>query len=58
MKSRTHGALFSRFDAPTTYCVSVGSCPFRVLKIPWKIGTRKSSIPMRTSVAKMITIVG
>jgi len=41
-----------------TYCVSVGSCPFSEAKIFTKMGTRKSSIPIRTSVAKMSTIVG
>ena len=58
MMRRTYGAVFSRFDALTTYCVSVGSWPLSCLKMPSKIGTRNSSMPMSTSVAKMSTIVG
>ncbi len=58
MMRRTYGALFSMCDALTTYRVSVGSWPLSVLKMPSKIGTRNMSMPMRTSVAKMSTIVG
>ena len=48
----------SRFDACMTYCVRVGSCPLSWAKIFTKIGTRNISIPIRTRVAKIITIVG
>ena len=46
------------FDALTTHCVSTGSSPPRSAKIFTKIGTRNMSIPIRTRVAKIRTIVG
>ncbi len=46
------------FDAFTTYWVSVGSWPPSCAKIFTKIGTRNISIPIRTRVAKISTIVG
>ena len=58
MMSSTYGLFFSRSDAVTTYCVSVGSWPPRLAKIFTKTGTRNMSIPQRTSVAKNSTIVG
>ena len=45
-------------EAVTTICVSIGRSPPSCAKIPTKIGTRKSSMPMRTSVANAITISG
>ena len=46
------------FEACTTHCVSVGSSPPSCAKIFTKTGTRKSSIPTSTRVAKISTIVG
>ena len=48
----------SRFEALTTYCVSAGNSPPSWPKIFTNTGTRKSSIPIRTSVAKTSTTVG
>ncbi len=48
----------STFDAFTTHCVSVGSSPPSWEKILTKTGTRNISIPIRTRVAKIRTIVG
>ena len=47
-----------KFEALTTHCVSVGSLPPRVRKTLLKNGTRKSSMPVSTRVAKIRTIVG
>ena len=49
---------FNRFDAFTTHCVSVGSWPPSCEKMLTKTGTRNISIPIRTRVAKIRTIVG
>ena len=46
------------FDPLTTICVSIGRSPPSWSKIPTKIGTRNMSMPMRTSVAKAMTISG
>ena len=45
-------------EALTTHCVSVGSWPFSWAKMFTKTGTRNISRPIRTRVAKIITIVG
>ena len=45
-------------EAPTTSFVSMGRSPPSCSKIPTKTGTRKSSMPMRTSVANASTIIG
>ena len=42
----------------STYCVSIGSCPFSWSKILMKTGTMKSSITISTSVAKTKTTDG
>ena len=45
-------------EALTTHCVSVGSLPPSVRKTLVKNGTRKSNMPVRTSVAKINTMIG
>ena len=47
-----------KFEQASTPCVSVGRSPPSWAKMLTKTGTRKSSIPTRTRVAKMSTIVG
>ena len=63
MPSPTTGKTIHHFarrksEAVTTICVSIGRSPPSCAKIPTKIGTRKSSMPISTSVANDSTMIG
>jgi hypothetical protein len=55
---RMNQVALMKFDAASTAFVSVGRSPPSCAKMFTKTGTRKSSIPTRTRVAKISTIVG
>jgi hypothetical protein len=55
---RMNQVALMKLDAFSTHWVSVGRSPPSCAKMPTKTGTRKSSIPTRTRVAKINTIVG
>jgi hypothetical protein len=53
-----HQRARRKSDALTTIWVSIGRSPPSCSKIPTKTGTRKRSMPIRTSVANDSTMIG